>query len=61
MHLDYYSVITPLSSTGTATLQIISEKNQIDIIPQIKLEEVALDIFPACSVKLGSLTPSRTS
>lgn len=52
-----FRVITPPSSTRTATCQTISEKNQMDIIPQVKIGEVALYIFPACSVQLGSLTP----
>ena len=52
-----FRVIAPPSSARTDTCQTISEKNQMNIIPQVKIEQVALHIFPACSVQLGSLTP----
>lgn len=40
---------------------MISEKNQMNIMPQIKMEEMALDIFPVCSVKVGSFSPFPVS
>ena len=53
MHLNYYSESLNLSlQLG----QTISEKNQMDVIPQVKIGQVALHIFPACSMQLGSLT-----
>lgn len=52
-----FRVIAPPLSARTDTCQTISEKNQMNIIPQVKIEQVALHIFPACSVQLGSLTP----
>ena len=57
MHLNYYleSLNLPLQLGQT-----ISEKNQMDIIPQVKIGQVALHIFPACSMQLDSLTlPQR--
>ena len=53
MHLNYCleSLNLPLQPGQTT-----SEKNQMDIIPQVKIGQVALHIFPASSMQLGSLT-----